>query len=328
MSTTTTTTTTETHTVKHISGAYLVRDSDGFEVARYAYDLDDFQTRRAAYREALEDAGLRNDVAAEQAAVAEVEAEVQAEIAAQLAEHVARDIAATRAQRRWNEVQGRAWQTDFSRLNAQLDARETALIAELLVLGYTVETRGAGEGEAWRVVPVASEPGPSIPGDCAAEDCPSCDRSFWRSSNSGRCFDLLSGRQIFVCPCGRDLTPHLSNGTPWPIPPDDDDPDPTSPAPGARVVWTWAGTADALRQLIAQRTRVLRHQDWAALSHPQRIAHLARLTPAEIGQQARVRARIRGVPVAQVLADWSRNGMITSRQRRAAEQTSGTRPAA
>ena len=93
------------------------------------------------------------------------------------------------------------------------------------------------------------EPGPAIPEDAQAEHCPDCDRQFWRSEMSGRCYDLLSGHEIFSCPCGHDLTPHLSNGGPLSNL-DDDGPDDDSPPllPAmARCIWRYGGTAAALR---------------------------------------------------------------------------------
>lgn len=70
---------------------------------------------------------------------------------------------------------------------------------------------------------LAAEVIPAVPEDAQAESCPDCDRQFWRSEMSGRCYDMLNGRQIFTCPCGRDITPHLSNGGPsWPDEGDDE----------------------------------------------------------------------------------------------------------
>lgn len=59
------------HTVKHRPGVYLVR-AGVVIVARYPYDRDDFQTRRQAFRDALADAALRDEVAERRAVTAAI----------------------------------------------------------------------------------------------------------------------------------------------------------------------------------------------------------------------------------------------------------------
>lgn len=60
------------HTIKHRPGVYHVRTATGVVVARYPYDRDDFQARRQAYRDALADAALRDEVAERRAVTAAI----------------------------------------------------------------------------------------------------------------------------------------------------------------------------------------------------------------------------------------------------------------
>lgn len=53
------------HTVKHTPRAYLVLCPAGHRVARYPFDPDEFHSsRRVAYREALDDAAVRDEALA------------------------------------------------------------------------------------------------------------------------------------------------------------------------------------------------------------------------------------------------------------------------
>lgn len=201
------------------------------------------------------------------------------------------ELRANRARRRWNEVDSRAWQLDPERLNAELDAAFARTVAALHELGYAVAVDGE---EISLIAP------PVTLADIAARPraaTPVADP--WNDGPEPYSDTPMSPeRAAEIDGWLKDAPPALQ---PIPI----DDPEPTPPAPTGR------------------RGRVLGLRDWQALSHAARRAHLAKLSPAEIAEQARLRARARRVSVATILAAWSRNGLISSRRRRAVERATG-----